>query len=79
MVVCACAEDKQACLHGNSCNAHAHLGTCPFSDLKLPSRIIEVPDNGGSTVLYSNNNLKVVAEKIKNKNKHVHMCILNMR
>ena len=30
------------------------LGTCPFSDLikrKLPSRIIEVLDNGGSTVV----------------------------
>ncbi len=42
MVVCACARDKQACLHSNSCNAH--LRDTPISELlkrKLPSRIME--------------------------------------
>ncbi len=50
MVVCAWAEDKQVCLHGNSRSAHAHLRDTPIFNLikkKLPSRIIEVPDNRG--------------------------------
>ncbi len=37
MGVCACTEDKHSCVRGNSCwNANF-----------LPSRIINVPDNGG--------------------------------
>ncbi len=44
-----CAEDKQACLYSNSCNAHAHfiLGTRRFSKKKIAK-----PDlNRGSIVL----------------------------
>ncbi len=28
-----CAEDKQACLHSNSCNMHAYLRDTPISEL----------------------------------------------
>ena len=51
MVVCACAEGKQACLHSNSCKRMRILGTHPFSKIKLPSRIIEVSDNGEGRII----------------------------
>ena len=47
MIVWACAEDKQACLHGNSCDAHAHLRDTPIFWIIKTEKTAK-PDNRGS-------------------------------
>ncbi len=41
----ACAEDKQACLHSNSCDAHTHLRDTPISKMKVVKSDIIGLDN----------------------------------
>ncbi len=59
MVVCACAENKQACLHGNSCNAHVNLRDTPILNRKLSSRIIKVLLYNHRLLWYSNDTVTV--------------------